>query len=116
MQQVLVKDEFANMIYAWGNNDRGQLGVGIREDKVCRPKLMPSSSLHVFKIACGINHTVCLTNQGQVFYWGMYYLNAKHGEKEMTGSATSPKLMESLARFITVDIAAGSGQSLAVTN
>lgn len=46
----------------------------------------------------------------------MYYLNAKHGEKEMTGSATQPKRMESLARFVTVDIAAGSGQSLAITD
>jgi alpha-tubulin suppressor-like RCC1 family protein len=106
---VAVKDEFANLIYAWGNNDRGQLGVGIRDDKVTRPKLMPSSSLQVAKIACGINHTVCLTTQGLVFHWGLYYLNAKRGEKEMTGSATQPKLMESLARCVTIDIAAGSG-------
>ena len=46
----------------------------------------------------------------------MYYLNAKRGETETTGSATQPKLMENLARLITVDIAAGSGQSLAITD
>jgi hypothetical protein len=39
----------------------------------------------------------------------MYYLNAKQGEKEMTGFAKQPKLMESLAHFVTVEIAAGSG-------
>jgi alpha-tubulin suppressor-like RCC1 family protein len=43
----------------------------------------------------------------------MYYMTAKHGEKEQTGFAKQPKLMENLEKC--VDIAAGSGQSLAIT-
>lgn len=113
---MVVKDEFANVIFGWGNNDRSQLGLGVNTAKVNRPKLLPASGLQVAKIACGINHTLCLTNSGQVFYWGLYYMTTQHGQKEHTGCALQPKLMESLAQHVTIDIAAGSGHSLAVTD
>jgi alpha-tubulin suppressor-like RCC1 family protein len=57
-----LKDEFTSLIYAWGGNDRHQLGVGLTHDKVKKPTLMPSVAFTVTKIACGISHTLCLTN------------------------------------------------------
>ena len=112
----MLTDDFTSVIYAWGNNDRAQLGLGLAYEKVKKPRLMPFVQFTVSKIACGISHTLCLTNQGLVFHWGHYYLNAEHGQKEQYGVAKTPKLVESLAQRVTIDIAAGSGHSLAVTN
>lgn len=38
---IAVREQPGSVVYAWGNNDRGQLGLGISTSKVARPKLMP---------------------------------------------------------------------------
>jgi alpha-tubulin suppressor-like RCC1 family protein len=111
---IVIPKTTESHIYAWGDNSRDQLGIGARNRKICQPTLM-TAKFQIEKIACGADHTLCLTQSGLVYYWGQYYQTTKENEKERTGLAKHPKLMESLAQFVTVDIAAGSGHNLAVT-
>lgn len=60
------------MLYTWGRNRFGQLGLGDEED-VCLPTLV-KGVLHRIKVdsvSCGWQHTLALTPNGFVFGWGL---------------------------------------------
>ena len=58
-------------LYTWGNNSRGQLGLGRTSDMVFTPTLVESlAGLPLAGICCGGNHTVAVTRSGAVFAWG----------------------------------------------
>jgi alpha-tubulin suppressor-like RCC1 family protein len=46
----------------------------------------------VNKLACGANHTIALTLEGKVFFWGQYEYPLKENEKPKYGRILSPKL------------------------
>ena len=50
-----------------------------------------------------------------MYHWGQYYLNSRKGEQIRCGVATTPKLVESLADHVIVDIACGTGHNLALS-
>ena len=54
-------------LFSWGKNEKGQLGVGDRENH-SRPKA--ASSLYVVQLEAGANHTIGLTTSGIVTVWG----------------------------------------------
>jgi alpha-tubulin suppressor-like RCC1 family protein len=63
-----ITDEGA--VYAWGRNEKGQLGLGDTKDRRC-PTLVNSLSGHrVVKAATGKNHSLFLTDQGKVLACG----------------------------------------------
>ncbi|CAN8299296.1 unnamed protein product [Cochlearia groenlandica] len=53
-----------SVLYSWGNNHHGQLGIGDRESRA-RPQVVETfnknSGLIVYDIACGAHHTALLT-------------------------------------------------------
>ena len=55
----------------WGSNYWGQLGDGSKEDNPT-PKLVQGelANKKVVQVACGYRHTLTLTDQGEVFFWG----------------------------------------------
>ncbi|CAI5966293.1 unnamed protein product, partial [Closterium sp. NIES-65] len=57
------------VVYAWGWNRFGQVGVGNSEDQ-CSPQRIESISERVVAVACGWRHTVVLSEGGNVFSWG----------------------------------------------
>jgi RCC1 and BTB domain-containing protein len=63
-----------NKIYCWGNNYYRQLGNG-NEDKNKLNKNIPElnallSDLNISVIKCGANHSLALTQSGEVYAWG----------------------------------------------
>src|ERR1044071_2246120 len=54
---TLIKDD----VYVWGNNSRGQLGLGHISNTNIPQKLMMDN---IKKIKCGIEHTIILTVYG----------------------------------------------------
>jgi alpha-tubulin suppressor-like RCC1 family protein len=59
-------------LYMWGLNDEGQLGLPPSEARIVSvPRLMTSARATFVSVACGAHHTVALTNNGQVFAWGL---------------------------------------------
>ena len=70
-------------LYAAGNPQNGQLGDGsdhslnvkdssikIMHEPQGVPIMVPHIPDEVTNVACGVNHTVCVTNEGECFTWG----------------------------------------------
>jgi len=61
----------ANKIYAWGNNNFGQLGMGTRDAMLNRPDIVTSMRRSgACHIVCGYSHSVALLKNEQLFVWG----------------------------------------------
>ena len=59
-------------VYAWGSNNRGQLGNGLGTDSAV-PVAVPSAAFNgatVIAIAAGLEHSLALTDDGRIFAWG----------------------------------------------
>ena len=61
-------------VYGCGNNTNGELGLGNMEIGPLTPTLVDTSPINTLKIsaiACGVNHTIFLTNDGKVYGCGI---------------------------------------------
>ncbi|KAL9905493.1 probable E3 ubiquitin-protein ligase HERC4 isoform X2 [Glossina fuscipes] len=58
-------------LFSWGHNDYGQLGLSNDKDFVSVPKIIRNLlAKNVIQISCGSNHSVALTNCGELYSWG----------------------------------------------
>jgi hypothetical protein len=58
-------------VFAWGNNEFGQLGLGSEVKNEIEPKLLKSFVREkVIAISCGGQHSLALTKSRRVFSWG----------------------------------------------
>ncbi|MDT7949277.1 MAG: hypothetical protein RQ897_13140 [Thermoflexus sp.] len=55
-------------VYAWGQNERGQLGLGDREDRLTPTKVPGLTGIKA--VAAGHSHSLALTESGEVYAWG----------------------------------------------
>ena len=62
-------------VYAWGSNNRGQLGLASGEQAVLVPTIVPNLT-NITTVASGTWHTLALDSTGRVFTAG----SAKNGE------------------------------------
>lgn len=78
-------------LYMWGQNRAGQLGDGTTTNAYTpvRPKL--EEDVKVKQVALGNEHTVALSEDGQVYTWGYNYDGAL-GNGTTTGSKTPAKI------------------------
>jgi hypothetical protein len=58
--------------YAWGSNERGQLGIGSTEQIITwTPTLVPSLDKEgVFSIHAGPSSSAAISSNGRAFVWG----------------------------------------------
>ncbi|KAI9538030.1 hypothetical protein NQZ68_019371 [Dissostichus eleginoides] len=68
----------------------------------------------VSQVACGSHHSVALTKDGQVYTWGQGS-RGQLGLGERQPSATSPQHLNALSAVPLVQVAAGGGQSFALS-
>uniref|UniRef100_A0A0K8SYD6 Putative E3 ubiquitin-protein ligase HERC4 n=1 Tax=Lygus hesperus TaxID=30085 RepID=A0A0K8SYD6_LYGHE len=58
-------------LHAWGSNENGQLGLGLRSNSVPIPTIVASlHGLPLSFISCGANHTFAISRSGAVYGWG----------------------------------------------
>ncbi|TRY56175.1 hypothetical protein DNTS_002530 [Danionella cerebrum] len=79
----------------------------------CRP-LKGLESKHVIQIACGDQHSMALTNDGQLFVWG----DNSHGQLGLTkklSRTSSPQHLQSLSGIPAAQISAGGGHSFVLS-
>ena len=101
-------------LYTWGRGVFGQLGHG-NNQSTSNPQLVSGlSKYRISQVACGWQHSMALTDEGQVFSWG-------YGEDGQLGHGTcddsfSPKLISKLKSRIVSQIAWGHSHSGAVSN
>lgn len=56
------------IVYAWGRNSDGQLGLGYVTNSSISKKL---GLTHIQSISCGESYTCALTTTGQIYSWGL---------------------------------------------
>ena len=59
-------------VYAWGCNNHGQLGVGDRDDRATPIFIHKLRKTRIMQIGCGWRHTIVLTDEQQMFAFGMF--------------------------------------------
>jgi len=66
------------IIYAWGRNDKGQLGCGggllvdmYAMENIPQPIMGMLEGRRVTQIAAGDGHSACITDNGELYIWGM---------------------------------------------
>lgn len=103
-------------VYAWGDGQYGQLGLGMA---VTEPKITPRL-VKVFKesvvvqICCGANHSLALTQKGEVFSWGLNN-HCQLGMQKSRLSSPTPQIVPPLSGVPVVQLSAGRGHSVALT-
>jgi len=103
-------------LYMFGKNSNGQLGLG---DTLCTfsPSLLQlPNNRKVIKVACGGEHTLALTEEGNLFSWGLNIfgqLGLAHFSFKNTPNLVDLKLEEDEE---INDIAAGAQHSVFSTN
>lgn len=68
-----VRERASGTVFAWGNGDSGQLGMGGDVDEKRRPASVEygvMGNVKVLSVACGGTHTIALTSGGTCFSWG----------------------------------------------
>ncbi|MGH9081230.1 MAG: hypothetical protein ACRDYE_14360 [Acidimicrobiales bacterium] len=101
-------------VYAWFDNDAGQLGIGSYTDsQVPVPSQMPAGTTTT-AVAAGQSHSVALTSTGTVYAWGRDH-EGQLGDNNMLN--TTVPVQVALPAGVTVTaIAAGWDQTLALTS
>jgi alpha-tubulin suppressor-like RCC1 family protein len=97
------------VVYGWGRNHKGQLGtgLGLAVDMYAMqavPEPIDTDELinrKVIKIAAGHSHAACITESGELFYWGM----TLHLE---------PVRVDSVLHTKIVDVVCGQDYTLAI--
>lgn len=60
-------------LYAWGQNDSGQLGIGTYDNSLIPIKV---NLANIMTVSCGSRHTIVTTTYDDVYVWG----NNLHGQ------------------------------------
>jgi len=107
-------------IFVWGRGGDGQLGVGDIEDEILPKEVLSLSGKTITKIACGGNHTLVVTDVGDVYSWGW------NSSGQLGLGDTNDQLLPACVRTLTlakafqkhsfVQVAAGSEHSCALTS
>lgn len=114
-QNVALSSPGLSLLYAWGDNTMGKLGIGDAAAlKVPRPQLIAGIETSVTQVSCGADHTLILTKIGTVYQMGQYFLSSKKGEALKHGTLHKPKIVELPQHIHAMQVAAGGGHSIAL--
>uniref|UniRef100_A0A8C4RM49 HECT and RLD domain containing E3 ubiquitin protein ligase 3 n=1 Tax=Erpetoichthys calabaricus TaxID=27687 RepID=A0A8C4RM49_ERPCA len=102
-------------VFSWGSGRYGQLGLGTEEEVVRVPRLIKKLCEHrITQAACGSQHCIALSKDGQLFTWGQN-TNGQLGLGKGESNKISPQPLRSLAGVPLAQISAGGGHSFAVS-
>jgi alpha-tubulin suppressor-like RCC1 family protein len=82
----------SGVVYAWGRNNKGQLGDGSTLDRHQPQPVIGLENLRIVAIAAGQAHALALTDTGQVYAWGD---NARGqlGRHDYEGFSAEPRVV-----------------------
>ncbi|XP_043530298.1 probable E3 ubiquitin-protein ligase HERC3 isoform X3 [Chiloscyllium plagiosum] len=87
----------------------------VKDFSIMKPQVLKSlSNTHIIQVACGNNHSLALSKNGQLFAWGQNtYGQLGHGTKDV--SQHSPQSVISLTGMPVAQIAAGGDHSFTLS-
>ncbi|MCL1793885.1 MAG: hypothetical protein FWG34_08445, partial [Oscillospiraceae bacterium] len=97
-------------LWAWGNNDYGQIGDGTTTDRYERVLIMEPVYImdNVAQISAGEMYTMAIKSDGSLWAWG-YNGNGQIGDGTTTDRHSPVKIMDNVAQ-----VSAGAGYTIAV--
>ncbi|CAH1256948.1 SERGEF [Branchiostoma lanceolatum] len=107
---VLISAEGRLFVCGW--NQKGQLGLGHREDRSV-PTQVTALTEPVDTVACGWDFTLAVTEGGQLFSWGSNAFG-QLGFPEVKGHSSTPTPVQSLQGVKIVGVAAGLRHAVAL--
>ncbi|XP_075998043.1 putative E3 ubiquitin-protein ligase HERC3 [Genypterus blacodes] len=110
IRAVSCGDDFVNLLSEEGH----VLCVDIAQSHYIPRALGGLCNIQVSQVACGSQHSVALTKDGQVYTWGQD-ASSKLGLGKRRPDASSPQYLRSLSGMPLVQIAAGGDQSFALS-
>ncbi|WP_217134938.1 RCC1 domain-containing protein [Leucobacter chinensis] len=99
-------------LYAWGYNDKGQLGDGSTVTRSTPVKVENPDGAHFVSVAAGNGQSYAVTTSGEVYAWGTND-SGQLGTGDTTGSVL-PKRVNFATGVSIVSIAAGHSHTLAL--
>ena len=116
-ESAILDEEKLTSIFAQGNNVNGQLGIGNYISIDIPIRVNNLQKLKITQIACGVGHTIALTDNNLVYAWGRFFKPENKKDKIMStsGDYAYPTLMESLSNESIIKISAGNNHSMAIT-
>ena len=113
----VLDEEKLTSIFGQGNNVNGQLGIGNYISIDIPIRINSLKQLKITQIACGVGHTIALTDNNLIYAWGRFYKpeDKKDKIKSTSGDYPYPTLIESLSNESIVKISAGNNHSMAIT-
>lgn len=107
-------------VFSWGDGDDGKLGHNSRMN-LDAPRLVTAlrfanTRKRVVEVACGSSHSAAITNNGELYTWGLGdYGRLGHGDVK---TQLRPKRVQALKTYRVTQVACGSrdAQTLAVTD
>ena len=114
---AILEEEKLTSIFGQGNNVNGQLGIGNYISIDIPIRINNLKQLKITQIACGVGHTIALTDNNLLYAWGRFYKPENKKDKIMStsGDYSYPTLIESLSNESIIKIAAGNNHSMAIT-
>ena len=114
-EQIIIDEKQLTSIFSQGNCSCGQLGIGnfISTDIPFRVNTL--KKLKITQIACGVAHTIALTDNNLVYAWGRFYKPETKEKETTSGDYAFPQLIESLSNESIIKISAGNNHSMAIT-
>ncbi|WP_426058488.1 RCC1 domain-containing protein [Hymenobacter sp. B1770] len=106
-------------LYAWGNNDCGQLGNGSTMSTPVPVAVGPSretAPLRWAHVSAGRSHTLAVTKEGRIYTWGSNRYGQLANDQTIVRTLPEPlQLPRRLARVAWAQVAAGDFHSLALS-
>jgi alpha-tubulin suppressor-like RCC1 family protein len=96
-------------VWAWGQNDSGQLGIGSTGGKTVPTQVTGLTGVTV--VSAGSQHSLALKSDGTVWAWGANY-SGQLGVDQSIAQENAPVQVSGLTGIVT--IAAGNSHSLAL--
>ena len=116
-EKAFLDEEKLTSIFGQGNNVNGQLGIGNYISIDIPIRINSLQKLKITQIACGVGHTIALTDNNLIYAWGRFYKPENKKDKIMStsGDYPYPNLIESLSNESIIKISAGNNHSMAIT-
>ena len=105
--------ENSGYLYMFGNNFHGQLGLGISNNNIPIPALVPNFD-NIVQISCGYAHTAFLTDQGDIYTCG-YNIDGQLGQGD-TIQRTVPTKINFPSHIRIKQVSCGSHHTIFITD
>jgi len=99
--------------YAWGKNQRGQLGIGDKENRYS-PAIISNTKERFKKVVCGHNFSLGLSREnGRVYFWGNWAYFCSPKERK---DIEEPRIITDLETVEVADLACDYKYCAALTD